>query len=370
MSRFVYPRLPLAFARARINEICAAIASDGIPGVQALASADHPRAAPVATGGRVASSTRITEVRAAILETTEPWRRLGRLLPAQVAAFDLALGRTLHESLEIVPADAAHTETWSFLTLIALPDIAVFRFPDMHVDRFIGGRRNVLRRPWIRQEVLGDLLHSADRPLGEDELVGLFERTKLARNRALIRRLAVAIMEYDGVSSRSEWVRELNKRVTFASGPRLLDALSDAELDALIRDAETAAPRPSHQTATDAQGSRTAPEITMHELEENFERAMVRLYEQAFKELGYDAVYLMRMASNEGGVTTARTLVMSSLASDGFVYLWKHQRLDLTVEALVVQKEFAPLFDVHVIARAEQRLREHGWTSVNSLPGS
>lgn len=366
MSRFVYPRLPFAFARARINEIGAVMASDGIPGVEALASADHPRAAPVPTGGRVANSTRITDIREAILETTQPWRRLGRLLPAQVAAFDLALGRTLHDSLEIIPADAAHTETWSFLTLIVLPDIAVFRFPDMHVDRLIGGQRNVLRRPWIRQEVLGDLLHSADRPLGEDELVGLFERTRLARNRALIRRLAVAIMEYHGISSRSEWVRELNKRVTFASGPRLLDALSDAELDALIRDAKTAVPWPSNQAFSvatdDAQAGTTATEISMHELEDNFQRAMLWLYQRALKELGYDAVYLVRMASNEGGVATARMLVMSSHASDGFIYLWEHQRLDLTVEALVAQKEFAPLFDTQVVARAEQRLREYGWT--------
>jgi hypothetical protein len=342
------------------------MASDGIPGVQALAAAAHPRAAPVATGGRVANSTRITDVREAILQTTEPWRRFGRLLPAQVAAFDLALGRTLHNSLEIIPADAAHTETWSFLTLIVLPDIAVFRFPDMHADRLMGGQRNVLRRPWIRQEVLGDLLHSAERPLGEDELVGLFERTKLARNWALIRRLAVAIMEYDGRSSRSDWVRELNKRVTFATGPRLLDSLSDNELDMLIRGTETAAAPPINRAisvATDGtQATATATEVSMHKLEENFERALIGIYQRALKELGYDAVYLVRMATNEGGVATARTLVMSSHPSDGFVYLWKHQRLDLTVEALVTQKEFAALFDAQVIAHAAERLREYGRT--------
>ena len=93
-----------------------------------------------------------------------------------------ALGRTLHEHLRIIPADAAHDETWSFLTLVVFPDVAVIRFPDMHVNRLIGTPRNVLRRTWFRQEVLGDLLHSTGRPLGEDELVGLFERSALARN--------------------------------------------------------------------------------------------------------------------------------------------------------------------------------------------
>jgi hypothetical protein len=235
MSRFVYPRLPLAIARARIDEIGAALTTGDIAAVEALAGVEHPRAAPVATGGRVVSADHIADVRAAILQTVETWVEQGRVSRPQAAAFDLALGRTLHEHLEIVPSDAAHDETWSFLTLIVLPDVAVLRFPDMHVDRLIGGRRNVLRRTWIRQEVLGDLLHATDRPLGEDELVGLFERTALARNRTLIRRLAAAVLRYDGATARSDWARELYKRVTFSTGPRLLDALTENELDALIR---------------------------------------------------------------------------------------------------------------------------------------
>ena len=234
MSGFVYPRLPLPFAKARISEITEAMSSGGVSGVQALARVEHPHAAPVATGGRVADSDQIASVRATVLKEIEPWQRLGRVVRAQAAAFDLALGCTLHEHLRIIPADAAHDETWSFLTLVVFPDVAVLRFPDMHVDRLIGAPRNVLRRTWFRQEVLGDLLHSADRPLGEDELVGLFERSALARNRALIRRLAVAVLAYDGPTARSEWARVLYKRVTFSTGPRLLDALSDTELDEII----------------------------------------------------------------------------------------------------------------------------------------
>jgi len=202
-----------------------------------MARTEHPRAAAVATGGRVADSKRIATVRLAVLDAIDPWRRTGSVSRGQAAAFDLALGRTLHEQLQVVPADAAHDEVWSFLTLVVFPDLAVMRFPDMHDDRLIGKPRNVLRRTWFRQEVLGDLQHSPDRPLGEDELVGLFERSALARNRALIRRLAVAVSEYDG-PARSEWARTLYKRVTFSTGPLLLDALSDAELDAIIRGTE------------------------------------------------------------------------------------------------------------------------------------
>ena len=234
MSKLVYPRLPLPFAKARISEIAEMMSINGVSGVQALARTEHPRAAPVATGGRVADSERIAKVRAAVLNTIEPWWQLGTVPRRQAADFDLALGRTLNQHLCIIPADASHDETWSFLTLVVFPDVAVLRFPDMHFDRLIGTPRNVLRRTWFRQEVLGDLLYSTDRSLGEDELVGLFERSALARNHALIRRLAVAVLAYDGRRARSEWARDLYKRVRFSTGPRLLDALSEAELDAVI----------------------------------------------------------------------------------------------------------------------------------------
>jgi hypothetical protein len=216
------------------------MSSGGVSAVQALARTEHARAAPVATGGPVARPEHIANVRAAVIETTETWQREDSVPRPQAAAFDLVLGRALHEHLRIIPADAAHDEVWSFLTLVVFPDVAVSRFPDMHVDRLIGTPRNVLRRTWFRQEVLGDLLHSIDRPLGEDELVGLFERSALARNHALIRRLAVAVSAYDGPAARSEWARDLYKRVRFSTGPRLLDALSDAELDAIIHGTEVA----------------------------------------------------------------------------------------------------------------------------------
>ena len=70
--------------------------------------------------------------------------------------------------------------------------------------------------------------------LGEDELVGLFERTALSRNREMARRIAIFVMSYDG-PNRMNWAREQYKRITFASGPRLLDVLNVDELDTLIR---------------------------------------------------------------------------------------------------------------------------------------
>lgn len=290
MNGLVYPRLSLPFAKARISEIAEKMSIGGVSSVQALAKTEHPHAAAVATGGHVADPDRISNVRAAVLNTIEPWWQLGTVPRRQAAPFDLALGSTLKEHLDIIPADAAHDEVWNFLTLVVFPDVAVLRFPDLHVDRLLGTPRNVLRRTWSRQEILGDLLHSTDRPLGEDELVGLFERSALARNRALIRRLAVAVLAYDGPTARSEWARDLYKRVTFITGPRLLDALSDVELDAIIHGTETAsalrsssarASRPASASAVASTGNRltgaVSTDLPHYELGGSIQRAVVAL---------------------------------------------------------------------------------------------
>lgn len=385
MSRFVYPRLPLSFANKRIAEIKTAKVQSGLVGVEKLVSFEHRHAAPVPTGGHAADRARIAGIRQAVTQALEPWRGQGEVSRSQVAAFDQALGRALHQQLEIVPADAAHDETWNFLTLVVFPDIAVQRFPDMHADRMIGGQRNTLRRTWFREEVIGDLLRSTRRPLGEDELVGLFERTAVARNHTLVRRLAVTVLAHEG-TGRSAWARELYKQVTFATGPRLLDALSEDQLDNLIQAAatvvagerapatgadraraaaEASATRTTRTSATDAMAAQfswsTPPAANgsrnLTDLATRFQRAVLDICQRAKSDLGHDARDLLRMVADEGAVETATKLVMSDHLSEGFVFLWSQERLDLTVEALVTNPEFTPLFPAEVVQHAEMRLR-------------
>src|SRR5690606_7072876 len=149
--------------------------------------------------------------RRATLDAIAPWQQRGRVTRTEAAAFDLAVGRALHDSLQIIPGDAAHDETWNFLALVVMPDVTVLRFPDMHPDRMFGTLRNPLRSSWVRWDTLGDLTDMYPRPLGVDEMVGLFERSEMARNRPLVRALAKAVMQYDGPGSRSDWAREVFK---------------------------------------------------------------------------------------------------------------------------------------------------------------
>jgi hypothetical protein len=54
-------------------------------------------------------------------------------------------------------------------------------------------------------------------------------------------------------------------------------------------------------------------------------------------------------------------LLQASRVSDGYVALWEKNRLDLTVEALVVDAEWRPLFTEQEREIASKRLTEYGY---------
>lgn len=99
----------------------------------------------------------------------------------------------------------------------------------------------------------------------------------------------------------------------------------------------------------------------MDETERRFNRAMVGIYETAKRDLGYNATRFLQMLSEQGGLATAKQLLWSDRPSDGFTALWDHHRLDLTVEAHVLDDEFASLFTDQDRQRAADRLAQYGW---------
>nr|WP_300048472.1 hypothetical protein [uncultured Nocardioides sp.] len=226
-----YPRLTRGDAAALFETLRTTYTTSGRAALTAGVAFDHERKVPVATG-RIATPDEVARVREAVVADVAAWLEMERHTDTQKAEFDAALGRSLHTTLDIVAADAAHEGTWSFLTLVVFPDVAAVRFPGFHLDRLIGTPRNALRRTWQRHETLGDLT-AQGRSLGEDELVGLLERTALVRNRPLARALATRVLAYDG-PNRSQWARDLYKLATFHSGLRLMDAFDQEETDRFV----------------------------------------------------------------------------------------------------------------------------------------
>ena len=94
--------------------------------------------------------------------------------------------------------------------------------------------------------------------------------------------------------------------------------------------------------------------------ERDFDRAMRQLYLDA-RDAGYNATYFVRMLNELGGVLTAKRLVGSTQPSDGFTRLWEMDRLELSVEALVLDAKWRTLFSDIERGAARRRLMEYGW---------
>ena len=96
-------------------------------------------------------------------------------------------------------------------------------------------------------------------------------------------------------------------------------------------------------------------------LEARFDEAMMSIYQRAFRECGYNATRFLQMLYDHHGLETARILLHASNVSDGYVALCERKRLDLTVEALILNEEWNPLFSDQERMIARKRLTEYGY---------
>lgn len=74
----------------------------------------------------------------------------------------------------------------------------------------------------------------------------------------------------------------------------------------------------------------------------------------------------LRMLDEGGAINTAHALLATSSPSDGFTRLWELERLDLAVEAIVLDAEFSSNFSEDELETARRRLGDYGY----ALPSS
>jgi hypothetical protein len=94
-------------------------------------------------------------------------------------------------------------------------------------------------------------------------------------------------------------------------------------------------------------------------LEAEFDEAMLGIYTRAKAEADYPATRFLGMVVERGGLETARYLIHAETVSDGYTALWSRKRLDLTVEHLILEPRWRPLFTKAERNVAIERLREY-----------
>lgn len=98
------------------------------------------------------------------------------------------------------------------------------------------------------------------------------------------------------------------------------------------------------------------PEDDLHK---EFSAAMVDIFRRVVKETGYRPTYFLQMVVETSGHEAAMHLIHAGQPSDGYTELYSRKRLDLTVEALVLQPKWRPLFTDDDRAKARGRLQDY-----------
>jgi len=97
------------------------------------------------------------------------------------------------------------------------------------------------------------------------------------------------------------------------------------------------------------------------QLEGEFHVEMIAAYKRAKHDAHYDARIFIGMVVDKGGLRTAQYLLDAPKVSDGYTALWERNRLDLTVEAIILQEKWWPLFTSAQRRTAISRLRDYGY---------
>jgi hypothetical protein len=100
----------------------------------------------------------------------------------------------------------------------------------------------------------------------------------------------------------------------------------------------------------------------MADIRKEFDQAMFTIYRRAKSEANYNATIFLSMLSSKGGLATAKYLINPKQPSDGYTHLYERGRLDLTVEAMLVENsQWHGLFTEDELASARKRLQAYGY---------
>ena len=234
-----YPRLSTGVAMTMLGELNRV---ETLAKLTARASTSDPHAESYPTG-ITRSNVDLLRLRSVVVAIAKQHGFPGTLAARGEAAtnFDREVSSALLDEMDLLPADAGSDDVWSFVTLVLLPDVAFWRWPNpkrlADYERLIGRPRNVFRRLWWRAYCLGA---DASLKVFEDEAVAIMERPTIGGDPRLAQAIVtnhLRMVASDGTIPRTELLRQVAQRVRRLSMVRTFAALDDDELIDLIEQA-------------------------------------------------------------------------------------------------------------------------------------
>lgn len=99
----------------------------------------------------------------------------------------------------------------------------------------------------------------------------------------------------------------------------------------------------------------------MNELEKQFTEELIKKCEQSKGVNGYNPTRMMETIHKFGGVKTAKEILRKGRVSDGFDKLREAQKLELTMEATVIDRKYGELFEDEEVNSCYELLCEYGY---------
>ena len=96
-------------------------------------------------------------------------------------------------------------------------------------------------------------------------------------------------------------------------------------------------------------------------IEDIFHLAMIQTYHDAKKYCDYNPTRFYQKVIEKGGLAAAKEFLSSEKPQSGLTTLWECGRLDISMEAHVINPQFESLFTEDERETARKRLVDYGW---------
>ena len=102
-------------------------------------------------------------------------------------------------------------------------------------------------------------------------------------------------------------------------------------------------------------------ETNTEQLKKLFHQAIIDLYKQIIKSVKYKPTRLMDYINKYGGYEAAVKYISTESNVQDFAILWEKERLDLSVEALITNEQYRPLFSEDILSFCDRKLKEYSY---------
>lgn len=233
----LWPRLSLASGVVALRKL-----DEDPKHMAGAARAKHPQMTYAASGGRRVSESGVQELIDAVRAIAQDYGYPDEVGKAELVNFDRVAAEHIHRTMRITSVEAAHRGVWTFLSVVAVPDVTHWRFPGENIERWIATdlTRHMFSRLWWQAMTFGRCVdgvmdYSLLRKLSESDLNQITERRSIAGVTPLARSIARVSTEGENLPGRRKVLRDSVPRLRRLMAFMDFSVLSDDQLDDRVR---------------------------------------------------------------------------------------------------------------------------------------